>query len=358
MASIMARICIIDIKNMDIGVKILFPEADYCIIGYDEELQSAKREACQRLNITPIVLYDDVYLGEYDIVYIIAPLLDLTEKRKMLTQASIDYNNVWLSLLNVFKNGNVIIKTGGKCKIIDNYDYNYCPVMDITGVMMPSDVAGSFETTFYKRNMSLSKKAAQQYSPLVKPFPYIIFGYQSVIDVLMGGYDNTISNIPHKERQNRIMFYGNIFNHIDTDNNVFINRKDMINQIYNSLHHNFGPTFFDLKYAYLPFAQYLHHLSTFKFGLDVLGVGEPNKRTFEIIAANTLLISQKGDVDWGFEDGDAFSEETIFATADELAIKLKLLSMDDVLYTKCHNNQMYLRRKYMTQEALRQRLLQ
>ena len=91
------------------------------------------------------------------------------------------------------------------------------------------------------------------------------------------------------------------------------------------------------------FEEYIYKMSQYKFGLDLLGVGEPNKRTFEILSCNTLMISQKGNLDWGFEEGDDFSDETVFSgdNVDELFYKIQILINNDVLYNKCLQNQSF-----------------
>jgi hypothetical protein len=343
------RICIIDVNNMDIGLKVLFKTADYCVINQEPELQWSKHEAYNRLGFSPIVLRDDLFLGgEYDIIYIIHPLIHSYVGSPSFFEK---YNNWWLFMLQLFQKGNIAIKNGGQMKIVDNYDYNYCPINDVQNIKYPKDVITdrSFTTTFYKRNKSKNAN----YSEIVKPFPFIIFGYQSPIDVLLGGYkiDNTSIN-----KINKLFFYGAFLIHNDPQYNVFINRKQVLEKIFNRFA---GKDFIEINEPRLEFQQYIYKMSQYKFCLDLLGVGEPNKRTFEILACNTLMISQKGNIDWGFDDGDDFSEETVFSgdNADELYYKMKRLINNDHLYKKCLDNQIYLREKYMSRDALIRRLL-
>jgi len=341
------RICIIDVNNMDIGLKVLFTsKADYCVINQEPELQWYKHEAYNRLGFTPIVLQPGSIMPKsYDTIYIIYPLIHSYVGSSSFLEK---FNNWWLLMLELFRNGNIRMNDGGKMKIIDNYDYNYCPINDIN-IQYPKDVVANcnFTTSFYKRNKSKNGS----YSPMVKPFPFIIFGYQSLIDVLLDGYK--IDNSGWK--LNKLFFYGAFLVHNDPIYGVFINRKSIIDKI---LHRFAGTNLIEISGPKYGFEQYIYKMSQYKFALDLLGVGEPNKRTFEILSCNTLMISQKGNLDWGFEDGDDFLEETIFSgdNIDELFYKMQNLINNDALYNKCLQNQIYLREKYMSRDALIRRL--
>ena len=39
-----------------------------------------------------------------------------------------------------------------------------------------------------------------------------------------------------------------------------------------------------------------------KYGLDLNGVGNPNKRTFEILSQNSLRIGEYNDLKWPFDE--------------------------------------------------------
>jgi hypothetical protein len=74
-----------------------------------------------------------------------------------------------------------------------------------------------------------------------------------------------------------------------------------------------------------------------KFSVDLLGVGEPNKRTFEILMSGSLLLSEKNNLKWPFEE--EFCEETIFISHIDYLEKLKLLKNNNNLYNKCLQQQ-------------------
>lgn len=85
-------------------------------------------------------------------------------------------------------------------------------------------------------------------------------------------------------------------------------------------------------------------MQTSKFGLDLLGVGEPNKRTFEILLSGSLMLSEKNNLKWPFEE--EFSKETIFSDHIDYFEKLKRLREDSDLYNKCLKQQYYIVNKY------------
>jgi len=69
-----------------------------------------------------------------------------------------------------------------------------------------------------------------------------------------------------------------------------------------------------------------------KYSLDLLGIGDPNKRTFEILLSGSLMISEYNDLVWPFEDGDSFMIETIFKNENEFFEKIRELEKDNELY--------------------------
>ena len=61
-------------------------------------------------------------------------------------------------------------------------------------------------------------------------------------------------------------------------------------------------------------------------------MGDPNKRTFEILLSGSLMISEYNDLVWPFEDGDSFFNETIFKNENEFFEKIRELEKDNELY--------------------------
>ena len=86
--------------------------------------------------------------------------------------------------------------------------------------------------------------------------------------------------------------------------------------------------------------------------MDVIGAGDPNLRTFEILHCGSLLISQRTTLVWNFPDS-GFCEETIFDNENDLFEKMNRLCSDNELYKKCLRKQNYIVKTYMNLEYMR-----
>jgi spore maturation protein CgeB len=89
-----------------------------------------------------------------------------------------------------------------------------------------------------------------------------------------------------------------------------------------------------------------------KYCLDLLGVGDPNVRTFEIISCGSLRIAQRSNLTWNFEED--FCEETYFDDENDLFNKINLMNSDGALYQKCLDRQNYIVQKYMNVKCLKE----
>lgn len=123
--------------------------------------------------------------------------------------------------------------------------------------------------------------------------------------------------------------------------NFYRNRNIIFNEI--SSYVSYG---FNINYH-----LYLDIINTSKYSLDLNGVGDPNKRTFEILSQGSLRLSEYNDMKWCFNED--FSEETIFRTGEEFKRKLLRLENDSELYKKCLNRQYELYNKYFNKEWIR-----
>ena len=99
------------------------------------------------------------------------------------------------------------------------------------------------------------------------------------------------------------------------------------------------------------FSDFMNTMNTSKFCLDLNGVGDPNKRTFEIFSQGSLRISEHNDLLWCFDED--FSSETIFFDEHDLKKKLELLTNDEILYNKCLARQNELVSKYFNVNWIR-----
>ena len=98
----------------------------------------------------------------------------------------------------------------------------------------------------------------------------------------------------------------------------------------------------------VPYPIFHKTISTYKYALDIRGTSRLNKRLYEILSTNTLLLAEKIDIAWPFEDGEGFSEECFFEQGnyDDLYRIYTNFENNPELYKKCLENQMYIVKKY------------
>ena len=298
------KIAIIDGLNQDMGLKILFPEADYFI----NRIQFDKTACLQKYNIEMKTDWSIINDKNYDYLFIIIALYDSRTNQEII--------DILQKVLIIINNNNF-----KKVFIFDNYDYDYDP----------NDILQNDKITlFFKRNYNKTKT----YKENVKPFPFVMFGEISIIEKLEENkhYNNCNTYVKH----NRIFFSGTLFVHNDPQINYCRNRRQIYSDINNFIY-NPGD---------LPYSDFLKELRESKFGLDLNGVGDPNKRTFEILSQGTLRIGEYNDLYWPFDNKCAFSEETIFKDGNDFKNKIFMLSNDVSLYNNCLQQQNKLFLKY------------
>ena len=88
-----------------------------------------------------------------------------------------------------------------------------------------------------------------------------------------------------------------------------------------------------------------------KYSLDLLGCGDPNIRTFEILSSGSLRLSQRSNIKWTFDE--EFCEETIFDNENDLLEKLIRLESNIDLYKKCIDKQNYIVRTCMNKNSIK-----
>lgn len=296
------KIAIIDGVNQDIGLNILFPDADY----YINNTEIDKSLNMKKYNIIPRYDWENINDNNYDYLFIIIALYDVKNGTKFFKQNIYDILQREIKIINKnnFK----------KVLIFDNYDYDYDP----------NDILQNDKITyFFKRNYNKTKK----YKNNVIPFPFIMFGDISIIEKLDNRYYSYY-------KYNRIFFTGSLFIHDDKEINYYRNRQNIYNKISNYI---YNP-------GYIFYNDFLNTLRTSKFSLDLNGVGDPNKRTFEILSQGSLMISESNDLKWPFNE--SFSEETIFKDDIDFLYKINKLNSDNILYKKCMENQLNIFNKY------------
>lgn len=308
----MKRIAVLDIKNQDIGLNILFPEADYYTI-YDELNKDLN---LRKYNINKSYNIDNITDDNYDYLFIIISFLNIIENH----DNDKDFKNGFNKALDIIDKNNF-----KKVIVFDNYDYDYDP----------NDFIKNNKIDYYfKRNYSKTKK----YKRNVIPFSFIMFGQYSIVETIDNCRNLAIESPNFK---NRVFFSGTLLDHKDNEMKVYRNRNIIFNQIKNNV-----------TYASnLDYYLYLDIINTSKYSLDLNGVGDPNKRTFEILAQGSLRLGEYNDLKWCFNE--EFAEETIFKTGEEFERKLFNLENDIELYNKCLNRQYELFNKYFNKEWIR-----
>lgn len=305
------KIAIIDAVNQDIGLKILFPKADYYINNSEECTIHYRCNSYIHYNFIPNTDWSKINDKNYEYLFILLPIYDSIESKLFFKQ----------NILNIFNRVEKILDQNNfkKVMLFDNYDYDYDP----------NDFFVNEKINYiFKRNYNNLKT----YKKNVFPFPFIMFGETSLIekcDRQLVSEENYFKN-----KIDRVFFSGSLLNHQDVQYGVSRNRNIIYNEIKNTI---FNPGNID-------YSSFLNTMQTSKFCLDLLGVGEPNKRTIEILLSGSLMLSEKNNLKWPFEE--EFSKETIFSDHIDYFEKLKRLREDSDLYNKCLKQQYYIVNKY------------
>lgn len=316
------KIAIIDTVNQDIGLKILFPEATYYIHNSEDCTIYSRMNSYYRYNFSPNTNFSDINDSNYDYLFIVIASYNILPTHYY--QENI--RNIYDKIMNIINNNNF--------KFIgwfDNYDFDYDP---------NDFVINSKINIFFKRNYNKNKK----YKENVIPFPFIMFGEKSLIEKC--DTELVCEDKYFKEKVDRIFFTGNLFTNKDYYYDMNRDRRDIYDKIKNAV---YNPGF-------LNYENFLNEIQNSKFSIDLLGVGDPNKRTFEILLSGSLMISQYNDLLWPFDDGDSFSNETIFKDDSDFFYKINKLQ-DKELYYKCLTNQYYIVKKYFNKKWLRNYIL-
>jgi hypothetical protein len=315
------KIAIIDGFNRDIGLKMIFPEADYYI--YEGENGGVNNNI---INVK--TNWSDINDKNYDHLFIINGLYDANPpniigfdpKRNEFIKKNYEILQKEVKIINdnIFK----------KVFLFDNYDYDYDP----------NDILKNDKIdVFFKRNYNKTK----EYKSNVVPFPFVIFGKgYSIIEKIIQ------SNFEKNDKKTRIFFSGSIFDHNDIELNYRRNRVAIYNKIQQVI---YNP-------GYLDYDNFIKNIHESKFGLDLNGVGDPNIRTFEILSQGALRIGEYNNLKWPFDD--EFCEETIFTDDIDFKIKIEKLLNDPNLYDKCLTQQMSIYNKYFNKEWIRNYILQ
>jgi len=312
------KLAIIDSMNQDIGLCILFPEAHYFIKCVDTD----RTISYQNYPINPRTDWESITDQTYDTLFIIMALYDAYPGTPFYKQHVADHYQSIQSIL--YSN------TFNKVIFFDNYDYDYDPY-----TLFNLDKINYI----FKRNYNKTKN----YDFRVKPFPFIMFGDKSLIEKIDTEIVSKESYISSK--QDRIFFTGTLFHHIDNQYGVVRNRRLLYDTLSSYLY-NPGS---------LSYSQFIDIMKNSTFSLDLAGVGDPNKRTIEILCSGSLMIQEKNELVWPFPE--QFSEETIFTTSDEFIKKIQRLRNDSNLFQTCLLQQYTIVSTYFNKVFLRNYIL-
>ena len=144
-------------------------------------------------------------------------------------------------------------------------------------------------------------------------------------------------------KYNRALWCGNLYNHIDNKNNIKKMRLDMYNGIRDKI-----------DSGRFTESEFINKIREYKVIVDLIGVGDPNKRTIEILTTGSLMLSMCGDLNWGFDNNENFHPDTYFKTPEEFTKKLEKLLNDEEHYKKCLEHQEYIVNKYFNKRWLRE----
>jgi hypothetical protein len=158
------------------------------------------------------------------------------------------------------------------------------------------------------------------------------------------------SQISQEKKKNKIIWSGTLFEHREKIDNVcdeYTNRKDTLRRFMKKYRN-----LVDVKSV--PYDSFLNLLNSYKYSLDLRGCSRLNKRLFEIISTNSLLLAEKIDVIWPFDEGDKFSDECFFeqGNIDDLYRIYNNFENDEKLYNRCLENQKFIVEKYFNNEWL------
>jgi hypothetical protein len=209
-------------------------------------------------------------------------------------------------------------------------DYDYDPNIISSNSEIYSYIIKKKNIKFFKRNYNTAKT----YLDNVFPFPYIMFGYNCNIDTINTPLSVSTSPIIKEE----LFFCGTLFQHEDKEYGLIRNRFITLKKISVNLHVYYS---FNVDYN-----LYLNSMNRFKYSLDLLGVGDPNKRTFEILSTNSLRLAERSTLKWPFEED--FPDLIYFSDDIELCKNLKKLESDPELYNTCLLKQKEIVSKYMS----------
>lgn len=317
------NIAIFDPQQHVVGLKLLFPEADYYSISPSSFYKYNQREKEDFYKVYNFNYMDDltnINSTNYDTLIIVFVLYDganITELNKQ------NGANQMLGVLRDLVSKNKFKKV----LFFDNYDYDYDPP-SLFGKELPI-------TAYFKRNYSSDVK----YSPNVYSFPFMIFGLP--ICILWYSLIN-VKPYDYSEKFPAIFWSGGIYKHTDPKYpTAFTDRETIFNEI---------KSYLTVESGY-SFDTFMKRMSMFSYSLDLNGVGNPNRRIFEILISGSLMLTHKNKLIWPFEE--KFDANTFFETKEEFETNLYYLVKNKDNYNAALKQQEKILLKYLNKDWLR-----
>jgi hypothetical protein len=199
------------------------------------------------------------------------------------------------------------------------------------------DLQGMRCDVVFKREFR--KNWIHDYDSRVHPFPFVMFGKPNAAWIL---YDE--SKRIEKPKINECFWAGvPRFNCDSLTPDEHVDRGQILNSVGHSIAYH----------SNLPFEVFIENFSNYKFFLNLNGNGHLCKRFFEGLSRGSLMMMQETDLVFPFEDGDYFSQQTIFRDGYEFLWKFQDLKNNEKLYKSCLINQDQIVKKYYNYEWIR-----
>ncbi len=298
------KICVLDPAAHIPSLKILFPDAEYFAHEPDSSFRYpttphyTSEENFAKYGFRYRTDWDAIQSSQFTTLFLVAPLLNYFDPAHIWELPGVAGMRDTIS--TILRNN-----TFQKVVLFDTYDYDYDPTT--IGCTWPIDI-------FFKRNYS--KKVS--YKKNVVPFPFMMF-----LKPCLLGMSMNMRPTAESTRFNTGLWVGTLFNHVDHVYNVFRNREKLFHEIKDHITH----------FHQLSEYDYNQTLKMVKIGIDLMGVGDPSKRTFEILNSGALLMTTTRDLVWPFPNGDDFSEAVYFSNAEEFKEKYTALITNPSLYS-------------------------
>jgi hypothetical protein len=326
----MTRIAILDPKSHIVGLKLIFPEADYYAYytnndGFDSCIKNADI-FYKQYNFNFKTDWSQITDKNYDIFIMVSAYYDVHKMHNPYLQHKQIVYDVIENGLNIINNN-----TFKKTILIDNHDYDYDP-----SLLRPDY---KFDL-YYKRYYNKSKL----YSQNVYPFPIIGFGFPCPLWELLSRDNNTIVS----KTEDSIFWAGSLFEHNDPYYKIYRNRYNYFNEISDlvkTINNRFS------------FEEFKNTLLKHKFILDLPGVGDPNRRYLEGLGYNNLIFLHKDATNIKYPFEGLPLNETTYENREDFINKYNRLSNDKDFYNMTINKQKELINKYINTEWLRNYIL-